>query len=148
MSQEQGKEFQVTFQDEITPHYLCVLNAFLRAVNAFNARRFEELESLLDANASAGTIKPQGDIEQASGKRNVIVFLRNKVSQANDVPLFTPLPPISVGIDAGTGTVTGSAIWKDQQPDKRITARRIAYKFTFSLIGGCPILTLYASPDE
>src|SRR6185437_10790094 len=105
-------------------YYTSLLNAFAKAVDAFNNQDFDALDKLLHPNAILNRIHNRKDKDTLRGCRDVMTHLTNKLKA--DKTEFTPIAPISVNIR--TGTVSGTGHWEDELG---ATHETISYSFIF-----------------
>ena len=144
-----SREYRRYYNSEATPKlvkaradlYSCLLDTFLKAVDAFNLRCWKDLDSRLAENVVLNAVTNPGIVV---GKPAVIAYLEG---QAADYPQFLPNSP---NVDASQLTVSGTATWVDHDNPGGTTNLPINYKFTFEYDADsntCQIINLYATPD-
>jgi hypothetical protein len=107
-------------------------DTFSELVTAFDAHDVPRVSRLLGEHVILNTLTPPNII---IGKKGVEDYLTTRFRQDGSI-WFTPL---STNISAPTATVSGCALWIDQ--DRKAPGERIRYSFTFVLVDGNWLVT-------
>jgi hypothetical protein len=123
-----------------------VLEAFRRAVDAFNQKQAAALEPLLDSNVLLKKIHTNHHPPQYQGRPDVMNYLRGAWNGNPPVTMiFDPFgggqqPHVQVqGPDNTKAFVKGNACWKDNDGDN--ADGQLSYSFNFANVNGAWLIT-------